>query len=146
MQTEEITRDDLEDLVRWLAVTYAGDPVFICDDEPPVRGANPEVRRRLKATWDAVIGHKGPPVSGTWIQCVTCAGIGWLVGDANLLGSDLELDLLTLVARLEQVDAEGRPDHFVWDRIIGADVARMRNKWISPQAQATARQWEAQDG
>lgn len=54
-------------------------------------------------------------------------------------GTDLELDLLTLVGRLEQVDREEQPEHFLWtDRIMGCDVARMRRKWISPEAQAWA--------
>ena len=39
----------------------------------------------------------------------------------------LELDILTLTVRLEQIDAEQRPDHWLWtDRVMGCDVPRLR--------------------
>jgi hypothetical protein len=54
-------------------------------------------------------------------------------------GTDLELDLLSLVLRLGQLDREAPPDHFLWrTRIIECDVARLRRKWITPAAQEYA--------
>lgn len=38
---------------------------------------------------------------------------------------DLALDVATLVARIRQINREGPPEHWLWDRIIGCDVPRL---------------------
>lgn len=41
--------------------------------------------------------------------------------------AQIELDILTLIVRLEQMDAEDRPTHWLWaDRVMGCDVPRLR--------------------
>jgi hypothetical protein len=53
--------------------------------------------------------------------------------------TELERDLLTLVLRLEQIDRERRPEHWLWsDRVMACDVERLRARWISAEAQAAA--------
>ena len=39
---------------------------------------------------------------------------------------DIALDVATVVARIEQIDREQRPEHWLWDRVITCDVPRLR--------------------
>lgn len=69
------TREDLEALINWLALPYAGEPVWHMESE--TRSPHKE---RLQATWRAVVTDpKGPPGEGTWKPCEQCWGVGWLV-------------------------------------------------------------------
>lgn len=63
----EPSRHDLIALIDWLALPYAGDPVFIMEGENAT-----EHKQRLKATWEHVVGTKGSPIEGVWAQCRTC--------------------------------------------------------------------------
>ena len=48
--------------------------------------------------------------------------------DGLFPGSELELDVLTLIARLRQIDREDQPTHWLWtDRVMGCDVPRLRS-------------------
>jgi len=38
---------------------------------------------------------------------------------------DLDLDIATLLIRLQQIDDEKRPEHFLWDRVMTCDVPRL---------------------
>lgn len=68
----EPSRGDLIALIDWLALPYAGDPVWEMEGEQIT-----EAKARLKATWQYVIGTKGPSGPGAWAQC-RCCGI-WQV-------------------------------------------------------------------
>lgn len=71
---EYITR--LEDLVRWLALPYAGrTPIFARVD--PNTGYPMPANIRLADTWAAVMGEGDPPVPGVWSQCQGCGS--WYV-------------------------------------------------------------------
>jgi hypothetical protein len=61
------TRSDLVNLIDWLALPYAGDPVFAVEGEPPN-----EYKDRLRQTWEYVIGTKGVTAPGAWSQCQCC--------------------------------------------------------------------------
>ena len=67
MSDFEPTRQDLVALIDWLALPYAGDPVWQIEGETMT-----SVKERLKATWEYVVGTKGPSGPGVWAQCTTC--------------------------------------------------------------------------
>lgn len=67
MSDFEPTRQDLVALIDWLALPYAGDPVWEIEGE-----SMSETKARLKATWEHVVGTKGPSGPGAWAQCKTC--------------------------------------------------------------------------
>lgn len=70
------TRADLVALIDWLALPYAFDPDFIVADEPQAPYIQTGYRERLKATWEHVVGTKGPsnrPVAAA--RCQTCGMI-----------------------------------------------------------------------
>ena len=56
---------------------------------------------------DRVVGHGG---ECTW----------------QLAARASDLDVGTVVARLEQIDREGAPTHWLWDRVMTCDVPRLR--------------------
>ena len=68
----EPTPEDLVALIDWLALPYAGDPVFVTESDSLSPGFDPSYRLRLKATWEAVVGTKGDPAPGQWVTCQTC--------------------------------------------------------------------------
>lgn len=43
-----------------------------------------------------------------------------------------DLDLVTLILRLRQVDKEDRPEGIIWDRVITCDIPRML-KYLDPK-------------
>ena len=52
--------------------------------------------------------------------------------------SGLQLDLLTVIVRLEQIQEQGpEPEHFVWDRVVTCDIPRLRG-YLTPETLA----WE----
>ena len=55
--------------------------------------------------------------------------------------SELDLDILTLIGRLLQMDEQMNEEpHWLWtDRVIGCDVPRML-RWVSPAALRWARE------
>jgi hypothetical protein len=73
------SREDLEALIRHLALVYqGGDPVFAYAEEAGfLPGYDPKVKLSLQATWDHVVGSRGPPGAGVWAQCRTCGA--WAV-------------------------------------------------------------------
>jgi hypothetical protein len=85
----DVSRDDLLLLVRWLALPYgANTPVFAMENP---YGQPLPASRRLKATWEAIIGE-GNETPGVWRQCAECRG--WYVAapgsDRRLNDADIE--------------------------------------------------------
>jgi hypothetical protein len=56
--------DDLEALIVWLSHPYLNDPIWTGSPDED----------RLRRTWDAVIGSRGPEGVGRWFQCPACGG------------------------------------------------------------------------
>jgi len=48
--------------------------------------------------------------------------------------SRLELDLATLLLRLQQIQVEHKPENFIWNRIFTCDVPRL-TAYLSPDLQ-----------
>jgi hypothetical protein len=53
-------------------------------------------------------------------------GIGQRHKEKEARMGNTPLDVATLVARLMQIDAEDRPTHWLWTRVMTCDVPRMR--------------------
>lgn len=45
---------------------------------------------------------------------------------------EIELDIASVILRIEQVEAETPPDSFIWHRILTCDVPRLRG-YLSPE-------------
>lgn len=66
-----------DELIRWLALPYAGDPVFSTAEDVLTPGHDPTHKRRLEATWREVVGARQgwggtPGAPGYWWQCNQC--------------------------------------------------------------------------
>lgn len=59
----------LENLVRWLALPYAGKPVFAAEN--PFTGEPMQASLELEMTWCELFGDMDTP-EGRWVQCQTC--------------------------------------------------------------------------
>lgn len=41
------------------------------------------------------------------------------------LSEQTQLDILTLLVRLHQIDTEQKPEHWLWERVITCDIPRV---------------------
>lgn len=77
----------LEDLVRWLALPYAGrTPIFARTD--PTTGYPMQASIRLAETWSAVVGDTEPAAPGVWAQCQGCGS--WYVDSTQEAPADTD--------------------------------------------------------